>query len=180
MYNLGIDPGWVNLGVSIVEHNKTEDKLSLVGSWVMNPSEIGFNDLVLALVKKTYTYHPRNIVIERYAPYKNVNTAESENITMLVGGLRYGLSLPVTNPELSKPDMELLRAIDWKIELVKLLHTQTGFDNPSDSLDKKFSIAAAKACLPDEDLSKITDHEADAICLAALPALRWRKAQTKH
>jgi hypothetical protein len=62
----------------------------------------------------------------------------------------------------------LIRAIDWKTNLVKSLYKKKGFRNPSDKLDKKFSMAAAAACV--ELNSKLeTDHEADSICLSTYP-----------
>jgi hypothetical protein len=66
--------------------------------------------------------------------------------------------------------MGLHRAIDWKMDMVKALHKKKEFENPSSKLDKKFSIAAAKACL-DHEHTFATDHEADAVCLASYPVI---------
>ena len=113
-----------------------------------------------------YSQQIENVCIERYAPYANIKTAESENITNLIGMLRMNFYI---DPLVS--DIILIRAIDWKMEVVKLLNKYFGFENPSSDLNKKFSLAAAKFICTNPEVIK-NDHEADAVLLAALPLLR--------
>lgn len=166
-YLLGIDPGWKNLGYAILKEENGE--FSLVHSGVENPSETDA-EFPSVLAAKTWSIIGSendftHKSVERYVPYNNTFTAETENITMIIGGLR----------EVFRP-VNLYRAIDWKTQLVKLLAKNTGFDNPSTSLDKKFSIAAARHILNNKgDFN--SDHEADAICLAAFPAILARYAR---
>lgn len=141
---------------------------SLVASRTFNPSKHKeFPDFLCSWIDDTVSQSAlTSACLERYVSYKGVNTAEAENILMLIGGLRQALrysqaSLPF--------DVLLVRAIDWKTDLVKYLVKNKGFDNPSTSLDKKFSIAAAKCIIGNHEIK--TDHEADAICLAAYPSL---------
>lgn len=169
-YSIGIDPGWKNLGFALVKSRGVGEKIHLVHSETINPSELGgvietckhINDICN---DRIHLFDADEIIstVERYVPYNNVFTAEAENITMLIGALNYSLYWEFqTQPG-------LVRAIDWKMALVKALFKTKGFNNPSDKLDKKFSIAAAKACLFEGDELEIeTDHVADAICLASL------------
>lgn len=166
-FSMGIDPGWKNLGYAVVELKRTGE-IGLFKSGTMNPSTLGQVDSVQYLLENLPS--PNLLTMERYVSYKGVHTSESENIVMLIGGINYAFQI---EPTVLQSNPSLVRAIEWKTELVKLLFKHKGFDNPSTSLDKKFSIAAAKACLdiPGEFKS---DHEADAICLACLPLLRER------
>jgi hypothetical protein len=167
-YSVGIDPGWKNLGISIVK--KSTEGLELIHSLTLNPSEIADAKRCRLILSEVITQIPpqtvKHFVVERYVSYQNVNTAEAENILMLIGGL-----LESGRHLFYGSDILMLRAIEWKMELVKTLVKLKGFNNPSDKLDKKFSIAAAKACLDKEPTFK-TDHEADSICLATIPFLR--------
>jgi Holliday junction resolvasome RuvABC endonuclease subunit len=174
-FSLGFDPGWKNLGGALVK--QVEGKLSLVSSQALNPSSYKPGEMISGMVGEFWTQSPTlldYVSIERYVSYKNVLTPESEHILMLIGGLREFCYDFVAD----SGRVQLFRAIDWKTELVKTLVKLKQFDNPSQSLDKKFSIAAAKACL-DEPTEIQTDHEADAICLACLPFLRERLKQSK-
>lgn len=162
---LGVDPGWKNLGYAILADNGS-CCFELVASGVENPSKADsefpslFASKAWSIIGSENDFAHKSV--ERYVPYNNTFTAETENITMIIGGLR----------EVFRP-VNLYRAIDWKTQLVKLLAKHTGFDNPSTSLDKKFSIAAAKHILNGKgDFN--SDHEADAICLAAFPAILSR------
>jgi len=161
--SIGIDPGWKTLGLSVVR--REESGLVLVHSETMNPSERGLfqtTDIVRNLVSEL---GPSVVHMERYVGYAGVHSKDSERILMMIGALEYALGLAGNIEELS-----LYRAIDWKTELVKLLFRKRGFDNPSTKLDKKFSIAAAKACV---NVSTVgSTHEADSICLASLPFIR--------
>lgn len=167
-YGIGIDPGWKNLGFAIVRQQSEGEPIELLYSAAINPSEkgiIGTVNYLGTLIEQTLpnlaipTPDVR-VGIERYVPYNNVMTGESENITMMVGALYLGMDYYTKN------EVGLFRAIDWKMNLVKALFKWKRFQNPSDKLDKKFSIAAAKAIVNVEEIE--TDHEADAICLASL------------
>lgn len=172
-YHLGIDPGWVNLGVAVTRFQG--GKWDLMGSRTFNPSKMvdataticSWAEDIIPTCDLPLTY-----CIERYVSYKGVNTAEAENILMLIGGLREAIGWTLRD-EGSNPPL-LVRAIDWKTDLVKYLAKNRGFDNPSTSLDKKFSIAAAKCIIGNHEIK--TDHEADAICLSAYPQLLRKEA----
>ncbi len=165
-YHLGIDPGWKNLGVALIKQSvdKTVAPVA-VGTTVMNPSSYKniaefINKLDAVIDDHDVTLD--TVTIERYVAYQNVQSAETENITMVIGALHYYFNFQWAI------DPRMVRAIDWKTALVKALFKKKGFNNPSTSLDKKFSIAAADSCMG-KVLALKTDHEADAICLAALP-----------
>lgn len=170
-YSLGIDPGWKNLGYAIVRKSIKEG-ISLVKAGTLNPSA-GETSAIDILTGQPYDF--RYITLERYVSYQGINSAESENILMFLGGLKYLLMREYHVLE-DRGTLELTRAIDWKTELVKNLVRVKGFDNPSSSLDKKFSIAAANACLDQPGEFK-NDHEADAICLACRPIYRKLAAE---
>jgi hypothetical protein len=165
---IGVDPGWVNLGFASVVQVEPF-KVRILRCDTFNPRD-GMGGS-LGLVKDIETYLTEelgndgmdSVVIERFAPYNNVMSPEAENITMLVGSLNYmfkycGVSIS---------SIQLTRAIDWKIKLAKLLAKNTSFRNPSSDLDKKFSIAAAKAISINPEIIK-DDHTADAVCLATI------------
>lgn len=177
-YYIGIDPGWKNLGFAIVKAEPSPDsfKVEVVTSQTLNPSSFGsidrFTDHAVMLCDQTCKgkrdyLSVEGITMERYVAYKGVLSSETENITMVIGSLNYGLY------RFSGLHVGLTRALDWKIEMAQLLNKHAGFTNPSMSLDKKFSIAAAKhICTSYEKVNN--DHEADAVCLAALPFLKNR------
>lgn len=168
-YHIGIDPGWKNLGVAVSEYNKETKKFKLLSSKVFNVSEYGtISKFIEGLDKFLVPLILRvdSVTIERYVAYAGVSTAESENICMVIGALSYYFASFMY----WEKEPLLLRAIDWKTTLVKTLYKKKGFDNPSSKLDKKFSIAAAKACM-DEATEFETDHEADAVCLSAYQKL---------
>jgi Holliday junction resolvasome RuvABC endonuclease subunit len=169
-FGIGIDPGWKNLGFAIVKKASEDEPIELVYSSAINPSTMGIVGTVNHISKiidenvPMALTGPRDnvkVCIERYVPYNNVVTTESETITMMVGALMVGTDYYTSH------EVRLFRAIDWKMNIVKALFKQQGFQNPSDKLDKKFSIAAAKAVANVKEIK--TDHEADAICLAGLP-----------
>lgn len=180
-FHLGIDPGWRNLGYALLSEN-SQGELSLVQSGTDDVSK----DAVMYSSSFAAKLHSvvapssgllRNFTMERYVSYQGVNTAESESILMTIGSLRQAM-LPwvrETPAGLGLGQLRMVRAIDWKTILVKILVKHYGFDNPSTSLDKKFSVAAAK-CVLNGRGSFNNDHEADAVCLAALPALRSKHA----
>lgn len=165
-YGIGIDPGWKNLGLSIVCNDG--EKTTRLHTEAYNPSAAGsMFKAVEYIVTKCREYIPEktslndvHVYIERYVAYQGVNTAESEQILMLIGALYVSMFA------LTEKHPNLVRAIDWKTKLVKCLFKSQGFQNPSDKLDKKFSFAAASAVANVDKLG--TDHEADATCLAGL------------
>jgi hypothetical protein len=66
----------------------------------------------------------------------------------------------------------MVRAIDWKSTLCKILVRDHGFTNPGNSFNKEFSLAAAELIYGKKLKS---DHEADAICLAFLGYLNEQR-----
>lgn len=170
IYRVGIDPAWKNLGLAIVKESVETGNLHLVHSCVMNPSTFDsipkFTKALWSVVLESLMNTGEepcisSVTIERFVAYAGVSTAETENICMIIGALQQMFDNEATF---------MLRAIDWKTTLVKELFKQKGFDNPSAKLDKKFSIAAAKACM-DSEVKFATDHEADATCLASYPSI---------
>lgn len=175
---IGIDPGYKNLGAAILQV-QSDKSLKLVSSRVFNPSknclELFPPEIRLWInesINSDMRYSVKGFSMERYVPYAGVNSSDGENIQSLIGMLRYA------SYDWTGFNSNLYRAVEWKTNLVKTLFKQ-GFRNPSDKLDKKFSIAAAAACLnlfeKDFKNNVKTDHEADAICLAAYPFLTQNK-----
>jgi Holliday junction resolvasome RuvABC endonuclease subunit len=164
-YHVGIDPGWKNLGICVCKRETETEIITVIHTAVMNPSSFLTISEFIAKLDKVLTpliLHVDSVMIERFVAYAGVSTAETENICMLIGALCFYF--------VSQWDKEpgLLRAIDWKMNLVKALVTKKGFDNPSSKLDKKFSMAAALASV-NVTIPYTTDHEGDAVCLAAYP-----------
>ena len=128
-YSLGIDPGWKNAGVSLVREDKHGlhlVKVATINPSLYDPKEI--TNVILTSVKECKSYGLDYFTMERYVSYHGVQTAESENILMLIGALREAVLKD--NPHC---EVNLVRAIEWKTELVKLLVKNKGFDNPSTS-----------------------------------------------
>lgn len=166
--HLGIDPGFVNLGAAVLKYE--DEKFTLIGSKVFCPKTLPSLELFPDWMYSWTNELPElekgidTAAMERYVSYQGVNTAEAENILNLIGILRYeiyGSQGILAN---------MYRAIEWKTALSKALFKK-GFRNPSTDLDKKFSIAAAAFILGVEPETIKTDHEADAICLGAVPIL---------
>lgn len=153
---LGIDPGWKNLGFAVLSGDK-----KLLRSGTLNPSAYGNARTVELISDEVSLVKGEDVLecvtIERFVSYKGVHSADSENILMLIGALEYYFTT-------KNITTRLFRAADWKIPLVKLLVKERNFDNPSQSLDKGFSLAAARCCTGGHIFK--TDHEADAACLA--------------
>lgn len=167
-YGIGIDPGWKNLGLAVVCREVGKEEIQLVYSGTLNPAELGG---ILPTLKKVceivepLLFDADKVYsgIERYVAYGDTVTHESENILMLIGALVVGMNYFNKATDNTK----MVRAIEWKTGLVKALFKWKKFSNPSTKLDKKFSVAAAKCILNGEEIE--TDHEADAIDIAALP-----------
>lgn len=185
-YHVGVDPAWKNLGLAIVKEEIETGELTLLSSYVMNPSEHltipEFVQRLEGLVHKVMVNdvcegEPEvngtidSVTIERFVAYAGVSTSETENICMIIGALQFAFKARYN------VDSLMLRAIDWKTNLVKQLFKTQGFDNPSTKLDKKFSLAAGNACLKKEKNIFKTDHEADATCLASYSTIMKRKAK---
>lgn len=185
-YHVGIDPAWKNLGLSILKEEIQTGELTLLSSHVMNPSEYKtipeFVQELEKIVRRVvftdvcsgepgFTGTVDSVTIERFVAYAGVSTSETENICMIIGALQYAFK------EQYGVDSLMLRAIDWKTNLVKQLFKTQDFDNPSTKLDKKFSLAAGNACLKKEKNIFKTDHEADATCLASYSTIMKRKAK---
>jgi hypothetical protein len=167
-YSIAIDPGWVNCSISLA--SLTGSEVKHIKSLTLNPSSIESRDRCSQVFSNILTLvDPKDVefvTIERYVSYSGVNTAEAENILMLIGGLK-----ELAMQYFPDADIILHRALDWKMALVKLLFKAKDFRNPSDKLDKKFSLAAAKACFDNPTLFQ-NDHDADSSAMAALPFLR--------
>lgn len=173
-FYIGIDPGWKNLGFTLL---KEEDgQLTALFIQTFNVSEMTIEGLITELTAELKkhdffgTSHKRYVAIERYVAYNNIFTSDSERILLVIGALYLFFKMRGS-------DIRLYRAIDWKTELVKLLTKHHGFDNPSTSLDKKFSIAAAVCCLGNKEFKN--DHEADSICLASLGSIKAQAAKIR-
>lgn len=178
-YHLGIDPGWKNLGIALTVEDDS-GKFSLVKSEVMNPSS-HTNEAQCAqdIYEKYIRYSGvSTITIERFVPFGGQSTHEAEFINILIGAISGIIHSEERNKDVTSVHYRIpvvplrVRSVEWKVALVKALVKSKGFDNPSTSLDKKFSMAAAAACLSLEKLEKgVTDHEADAIALACYQSI---------
>jgi len=142
---LGVDPGWAKCGVAVLETDGK--KFSLVKSLVLSPRDLWYKNTVEQIMSLSPPYE--SIGIERFVTYKGVASSASEDILMLIGALRLGLS----------PDAVVFRAIDWKTYVLHKL----GLSSENGKLDKKFSFQACEAVV---GVRPKTDHEADAICIA--------------
>lgn len=173
---IGIDPGWKNLGLAILKKDFNTGHITLCEARVLVPashkSVVGFIE-ELDEVIFPWTHNLKGVTIERFVPYSNVFTSEAESINQVIGALHYYFGAK----DSWNTEPTLIRAIDWKIKLVKHLVTTKNFNNPSNSLDKKFTMAAATACVDKDERTiepgkeappDMTDHEGDAICLGYL------------
>ena len=150
---LGIDPGKTNLGWAVLEKpDESEGSIQLLGRGYLDPSKKGLFETVEFFRDLGSSSH--RIIIERYVAYEGVHNSASEDILMLIGALTYALG----PSKVSHP-----RAADWKVFMAKRSF-KLGFRNPSESFDKKYSIALAEFIT---GVKPETDHEADAIGLAA-------------
>jgi hypothetical protein len=177
---VGIDPGIKNLGMSVLTLG-TQEKLHIQHSFTRDVSVEEIVREALAFPLEVFKYTPdvpsmcslEGVCIERYVPYDGRHSAVSEDITQLIGMLRVAFNLQY-------PDSPILlfRAIEWKVSLAQVLAKYEAFQNPSKDLDKKFSFAAARHLVDNPEVIK-TSHEADSICLAAIPHLirKYRHGQ---
>jgi len=155
MYKVGIDPGWSNLGLVVLDENNKK-----VFSTNMTPSKYKTTYQAVKAVEdalEPYWGSVDSAAIEKYVVYgRGVPSKAAIDTTMMVGALQYMFYGKGVNPQ-------LYRAIDWKQKVCKELYKTKDFRNPSSSFDKKFSFAAAE-CICEDSFE--TDHEADAACLA--------------
>lgn len=159
---LGVDPGWKNLGWCV---STIDGEPQLFGT--MNPSEYELGTVPKLILDSlgSKAKDLKGIAMERYVFYDGRYNADSEHILMVTGQFQYmAASLGM--------EIKMFRAIDWKTTLSKVLYKANGWQNPSDSFDKVFSIAAAKEAT---GMEFKVDHVADAGCLAYL-AGRYQKA----
>lgn len=168
-YGVGFDPAWKTLGTAAVKVTETPFKFDVLLAKTSSPGDdkLGpawhifevFGDVHMAI--NDYGCVP--VTMERYVSYGPVRSSHTEKITRIIGMIE--MKAHIDNLFMTPL---LVKAIDWKTKLCQTLVKYAGFDNPSASLDKKFSLAAAKHISTNPE--KITnDHEADAICLAAYP-----------
>lgn len=151
-YYIGVDPGTVNLGFAAIEDNKEHP---LVSKGMIDPSKL----TIKATVELLFNSLPGGnlvFVVERYVAYNGKLSEATERILMIIGAI-------VFEAQRRGHEVLMFRAIDWKPEIAKYLFKNHSFKNPSTALDKKFSVAAAKALT---GVSDLTTHTADAICLA--------------
>lgn len=160
---LGIDPGWKNLGWGLVDVNG-----NYVRSGTLNPSEhpIGAVPLVLLEELEQEQNYIKGVCMERYVTYQGKHNPDSEHILLVTGSLQYMARL------LECP-LGMYKAIEWKTPLAKHIYLTTGQENPSDRLDKAYSMFAAEVLTGKK--FKV-DHEADGSCLAWLASASWRRS----
>lgn len=174
---IGIDPGWTNLGYSLINDATGE---ILTGHLVPADLPIGSTpDILLGLIRRASEeaggepIHPvRDILwgsMERFVYYKGVHNPDSENILMVTGQLQHFFYV-------TKTPVKMHRAIEWKNFLLRHLFKNFGFTNPNANgvMDKIFSISAAEFIAQkvlNSDYVFDTDHEADAFCLAYMSKL---------
>lgn len=164
---LGIDPGWKNLGWGLVDVNG-----KYVTSGTLNPSEYSVGETPIALLEKIDEYrgYIRGASMERYVTYQGKHNPDSEHILLVTGSLQYMVLKDLECP------LRMYKAIEWKTPLAKHIYLTTGHENPSDRLDKVFSMFAAEVLTGNR--FKI-DHEADGSCLAWLAHALWQRQQAK-
>lgn len=160
---LGIDPGWKNLGWGLVDVNG-----KYVTSGTLNPSKLGLGETPLALLEELdhYQNYIKGGCMERYVTYQGKHNPDSEHILLVTGALQYMFRSDLECP------LGMYKAIDWKTPLAKHILLTTGQENPSDRLDKVFSMFAAEVLTGNK--FKV-DHEADGSCLAWLASASWRR-----
>lgn len=155
-YYFGVDPGHTDLAYAIIDRD-----YKIIKTEVLCPKELGCGGTPYkmedAVEYMTLGDTISGMSMERYVTYDGKSNPRSEDILMITGQIqfwsvdRFGVT-PV-----------MWRAFDWKSRLSKHMYKQ-GFRNPSDRLDKVFSLAAARFLFPDYEFK--TDHEADAACMA--------------
>lgn len=160
IFSIGIDPGWKSCGIAIVRDDKTIFTANLP------PNELGLlhgvNNVIKVLNDTVFSNNPTEVkaYIERFVTYNGAMVPTAEKTLMFIGAMQYAL-------EVNGVQVKLEKAIDWKIKLLHFLVSTTGFKNPYDSMNKKFSQLVAST-LSNIPVKKLSLHEADAICLSYL------------
>lgn len=160
---LGIDPGWKNLGWGLVDASG-----KYVRSGTLNPSQYEIGEVPFALLEelKDERDYIRGVGMERYVTYQGKYNPDSEHILLVTGALQYMVRCHFEGL------LSMYKAIDWKTPLAKHIYLKTGQENPSDRLDKMFSMFAAEV-LTGHPFK--VDHEADACCLGWLAHAAWAR-----
>lgn len=178
MYSLGIDPGWKNCGVALIRTDVPSLHFTKIDSVTFSPADFPSIEHFLEHLMNWYSQRlPEGQIlsyasIERYVTYQGVMTAEMENICTVIGGIRAAIRF-CGEAKNWDTELHLSRAADWKIFMAQSLAKNEKFNNPSSSLDKKFSVALAKH-LTNNVYEFSNDHEADAVCIAAYPFIKER------
>lgn len=175
-WGVGIDPGWVNAGYATVKAAAEPFKFEIKTAGTANPSSVLSPESIIHFIFEE-TIHPMSardgfgrvlipLSIERYVSYGNVRSTHGEEILEIIGMLRMEYWR-----DCGFAPVNMIRALDWKTKLCQTLVRHTGFNNPSKKglLDKEFSVAVAKHLTTNHGSILKTDHEADAIALAAYP-----------
>lgn len=156
---LGVDPGWTNLAYAWLDVND-----NLITGCIA-PNELPKGTLAPMLIEDALEPEDSDtlnmMAMERFVYYKGVHNPNSEQILMVTGQIQMWASSWSATPV-------MFRAFDWKDRLLRHM-AKRGFKNPSKSLDKVFSLAAARFLFPEYDFK--TDHEADAACMAYIARL---------
>jgi hypothetical protein len=166
----GIDPGWKKLGLAVLKWDKDRDEKP----YVYEAFTEDMSEKTEIKVQNLFKYNVDSIGMERYVSYGSVRSTHTEDITMVIGMIRMHVFSSYPGIELN-----LIRAIDWKTKLVQNLVKYFEFDNKFSQLDKDFSMQAAKFIVSNPEKIK-TDHEADAICIAALPIIDSKVARIQN
>jgi Holliday junction resolvasome RuvABC endonuclease subunit len=108
---IGIDPGWKNLGLAVLEYFDDKTLKSKI-SHTLDPSSftsitkfVDYMDSVIAPLTTSLS----GVTIERFVAYNTIHTAESEKINMLIGALCYYFGCK----HLWNVEINLVRAIEW-------------------------------------------------------------------
>lgn len=152
-YSLGIDPAYRTCAFVLLDEDG-----EVIKSVVMDTASMELGELPARLEDWLGEVDIKGACVERFVAFKDLNVSHSEQILMVIGQLQYWLykeEIPFT----------MWRSYDWKSRLSKHLFKDYDFRNPSDRMDKVFSVAAAECCT---GVKFETDHEADAGCLAYL------------
>lgn len=160
-YYLGVDPGWTNLAFAWLSedgHLTTGCLIPKDLKGAITPNLV--EDAVDA--NKDESVELCGMMMERFVYYDGVHNPNSEQILMVTGQMQFWAK--------DRYDVTpvMIKAFDWKNRLSKHLYKK-GFRNPSERLDKEFSLAAAEFIFPEHNF--LTDHEADAACMAYISRL---------
>lgn len=154
---IGIDPAWKTYAYCVLDQDGR-----YIHSEVLDPSSMRQGEIPDHISTWISNSEMQRAAMERFVYFKGRHTANSEDILMVIGQTQREMYI-------DQVACDMYRSVEWKTALVKYLRQEFGFRNPSDSLDKVFSLAAAKCCL---GIDFNTDHEADAGCLAYLAWMR--------